>query len=157
MRLHELTQDELQLLNMLEEGQDISDTLEAVRELSTDKLEGYAKIIKQLEGNVAIIQLEEKRLQAKRKINENGVKRMKEAIYNHMKTTGKEKVDGQLFKFTIAKNPQSVKVLDETMIPKKYFVKQAPTLDVKGISELLKSGVKVRGVQLTQGESLRIK
>ena len=48
MRLHDLTQDEMQLLDMLEDGQNVGDTLDAVRELSTDKLEGYAKIIKAL-------------------------------------------------------------------------------------------------------------
>lgn len=157
MNLFNLTQDELQLLQMLEEGQDISDTLEAVQELSTDKLEGYAKVIKTLEGNIAVIQLETKRLQALQTTQQNGVKRMKEAIFSHMEDTGKRKVDGQLFKFSIGKNPPSVEIVDDKEIPNSFYTVPAPTLDKRAILEELKLGHEVPGVQLKQGESLRIK
>jgi len=157
LNLFNLTQDELQLLQMLEEGQDISDTLEAVQELSTDKLEGYAKVIKALEGNIATIKSETKRLQALETTQQNGVKRMKETIFNHMQDTGKRKVDGQLFKFSIAKSPPSLEVLDEQSIPKDFYVTPQPVLDKAAIKEELKLGHEVPGVQLKQGESLRIK
>lgn len=157
MNLFNLTQDELQLLQMLEEGQDISDTLEAVQELSTDKLEGYAKVIKTLEGNIAVIQSETKRLHSLQTTQQNGVNRMKEAIYQHMQDTGKQKVDGQLFKFSFAKNPPSLEVLDEQSIPKDFYVNPKPVLDKAAIKEELKLGHEIPGVQLKQGESLRIK
>jgi hypothetical protein len=142
---------------MIEDGIDVGDTLEANQEATEIKVEGYAKIIRILEGHAEVHAAEIKRLQANKQTYENAAKRLKQNIFDSMIATGKRKIEGRLFKFSIAKNPQSVKVLDETKIPKKYFVKQAPTLDVKGISELLKSGIKVRGVQLQQGESLRIK
>lgn len=157
MNLFNLTDQELQLLQMLEDGQDISDTLEAVQELSTDKLEGYAKVIKTLEGNIAVIQLEEKRLQTNKTTLQNGVKRMKEAIYKHMQDTGKRKVDGRLFKFSIAKNPPSVEVLDESLIPEIFFSQPKPTLDKKLLLDQLKNGFELEGAQIKQGESLRIK
>lgn len=157
MNLFNLTKDELQLLQMLEEGQDISDTLEAVQELSTDELEGYAKVIKALEGNVAVIQLEIKRLQALQTTQQNGVKRMREAVTQYMRDTGKRKVEGQLFKFSIGKGKPSVEVLNDSEIPKKYYKKPSPVLNKEAIMEELKLGHEVPGVQLKQGESLRIR
>lgn len=157
MNLFNLTDQELQLLQMLEDGLDIGDTLEAVQELSTDKLEGYAKVIKTLEGNIAVIQLEEKRLQANKTTLQNGVKRMKEAIYNHMQDTGKRKVDGTLFKFSIGKNPPALKVTDESLIPEIFFDQPQPVLNKKLLMDQLKNGHEYEGAQITQGESLRIK
>lgn len=157
MNLFNLTDQELQLLQMLEDGQDIGDTLEAVQELSTDKLEGYAKVIKTLEGNIAVIQLEEKRLQINKTVLQTGVKRMKEAIYQHMQDTGKRKVDGTLFKFSIGKNPPALEVLDDTIIPSEYFNTPAPVLDKKLVIAELKAGKELPGVMMKQGESLRIK
>lgn len=157
MRLFDLTLQQLELLRMIEDGLDVGDTLEANEEATEIKVEGYAKIIRILEGDVATHKKEIERLAKNAQTYENAVKRLKKNIYDSMVATGKKKIEGQLFKFSIAKTPQSVNVLDETKIPKKYYIKQDAKLDVKGIGDLLKSGVKIRGVQLKQGESLRIK
>lgn len=157
MNLYDLTQSQLQLLQMIEDGIDVLDTLEANKEAIEDKLEGYAKIIKMMEGNISVIKAEEQRLQKKRSVYENGVERLEKAVYQSMIDTGNRKVEGKLFKFSIANNPASVEVLDDSLIPKGYFVQPAPTLDKNAIKEELKLGHEVPGVQLKVGESLRIK
>lgn len=157
MRLYELTQNELQLLRMLEEGQDVGDTLESIQELSVDELEGYAKVGRTLEANAEALKAEIKRMQEVEKTCLNGARRMKEAIYQHMQDTGKRKVDGQLFKFLIQNNPPSVEVLNDTIIPQQYFTVPAPVLDKKAILTDLKAEKEIPGVTIKQGESLRIK
>ena len=157
MRLYDLTQNELQLLRMLEEGQDVTDTLESIQEISIDKLEGYAKVIRTLEANAEALKNEIKRMQEVEKTCLNGAKRMKEAIYQHMQGTGKRKIDGRLFKFAIQKNPPSLEVLNDTIIPQQYFTVPTPVLDKKAILAELKAEKEIPGVIIKQGDSLRIK
>ncbi len=157
MRLYELTQQQLQLLQMIEDGIDVLDTLEANQEAINDKAEGYAKIIKMVEGHVATHKEEIKRLQGNVQSFENNIKRLKENVFQSMNDLGVKKIDGQLFKFSIQKNPAALEVLDDSVIPQGYFIQSAPTLDKTAIKEELKLGHEIPGVQLTQGESLRIK
>ena len=74
-----------------------------------------------------------------------------------MSDLGVKKIDGQLFKIAIQKNPPSLEVLNELSIPRSYFVTPEPVLDKALIKEELKLGHDVPGVQLKQGESLRIR
>lgn len=157
MRLYDLTQNELQLLRMLEDGQDVGDTLESIQDLTVDKLEGYAKVMKTLEANAEALKTEAKRMKDVEASCRKGVDRMKKAIYDHMKATDKKKVDGQLFKFSIAKNKPSLEVLNDTIIPSKYFNTPAPVLDKESVIADLKAKKEVPGVMMKQGESLRIK
>ena len=157
MRLYDLTQQQLQLLQMIEDGIDVLDTLEANQEAINEKAEGYAKIIKMVEGNIATHKEEVKRLQGNISSFENNIKRLKENLFQSMTDLGVKKIDGQLFKIAIQKNPPSVEVVDELSIPKAYYVTPQPVLDKKALIEDLKLGHEVEGVQLKQGESLRIK
>lgn len=157
MRLYTLTQNQLQLLQMIEDGIDVLDTLEANQEAINDKAEGYAKIIKMVEGNIATHKEEVKRLQGNIGSFDNNIKRLKENLFESMNDLGVKKIDGQLFKIAIQKNPGSVEILDDSIIPKGYFVEQPPTLDKKAILEELKLGHEVEGVQLKIGESIRIR
>lgn len=157
MRLYTLTQNQLQLLQMIEDGIDVFDTLEANQEAINDKAEGYAKIIKMVEGNIAAHKLEVKRLQGNIGSFDNNIKRLKENLFDSMNDLGVKKIDGQLFKIAIQKNPPSLEVLDESLIPKGYYVTPKPVLDNAAIKEELKLGHEVPGVQLKQGESLRIR
>lgn len=157
MRLYDLSQNYQAILQMIEEGnEDVLDTLESLDETIEDKVENIAKLIKTLEGQIATFQAEEKRLQANRKPLETTVKNLKGYIEQTMLDTGKRKIEGRLFKFAIQKNPPSVEVLDDSEIPKGYFT-STPVLDKKAVLEELKLGHEVPGVQLKQGESLRIR
>ena len=74
-----------------------------------------------------------------------------------MKVTGKNKFKGQLFSFSIQKNPPSLNVDDEKLIPEEYWIEQAPVLDKKTLLAALKSGEEIPGVSIKQTESLRIR
>lgn len=158
MNLYELSTNYLQIQEMIMEGAEgLEDTLESLNDAIEEKAVGYAKVIKNIEGQVLAIKEEEKRLAERRRSLESNIKRLKENLELSMLDTGKKKIKTNLFTFNIQKNPPSVKILDEEAIPSDYLVKQKPKIDKKAIINDMKNGVEVEGVEIKQGESLRIR
>lgn len=160
MKLFELTANYMQVLHLIEEGADFElyeNTLESIQEGINDKAENIAKLIKSIEGDVLVLKAEEKRLNERRTSLESQVKQLKEYLHHNLEICGVKKVKGQLFTIGIQKNPPSVNVLDETKIPKSYFIPQPDKLDRKSLIEAFKNGELIEGAELTQGESLRIR
>lgn len=161
MKLYELTENYLNLQELLEtEEVDqnlITKALDEVGGELEDKAENIAKLIKTLDVDINGYKAEEKRLADKRKSLENRVKSLKEYLDSAMKLTGKKKFKGQLFSFNIQKNPPSVNVTDENIIPSKYYIPQDPVLDKKTLLADLKAGEEVPGAEINQTESLRIR
>ena len=164
MTLYELTEDYMNLLELAEDPdideQAFTDTLEGIDGALEDKAEGYAKVIRTLEGDAAACDAESKRLRNKKQTIENNIKRMKAALQYAMETTGKTKFKTALFSFGIQKNPASV-VIDEGYIeniPDRFLIPQDPQIDKKAIKEALKAGEDLEGIaHLEQTESLRIR
>lgn len=161
MKLYELTQNYLNLQELLENEEIpkemVTEALDNVGEELEAKAENIAKLIKTLEVDITGYKAEELRLALKRKSLENRVKSLKEYLDNAMKITGKTKFKGQLFSFSIQKNPPSVNVVDEKLIPEEYFIPQEPALDKKRLLTDMKNGIEVQGAEIKQTESLRIR
>jgi len=158
--IYDITDSFKLIQSLIEEGVDDEVFAEALAQNKmdlTEKLEGYAMVMKNVESDIAGLKAEEERLAERRKAMESKTKRMKLAMHEAMSSTGEQKIQGEKFTFTIQKNPPSLKVLDESIIPKEFFVPVAPSLDKKAVMELLKAGEEVAGAQITQGESLRIR
>ncbi|ARK23594.1 hypothetical protein SporoP37_02065 [Sporosarcina sp. P37] len=156
--LYELTGNYLQIQRMIEDGSEgLEDTLESIEGALEDKLESYAMVIRNIESDVEGLKAEEKRLADRRKTMENGIKRMKLSMHDAMSSTGEKKIKGEKFTFTIQKNPPSLKLVDESLIPKEFLVEVAPSIDKKAIMERLKANEEIPGAQISQGESLRIR
>lgn len=162
--LYELTNDYMNLLELAEDPdideQAFMDTLEGIEGALEDKAEGYAKVIRTLEGDAAACDAESKRLRNKKQTIENNIKRMKTALQYAMQATGKTKFKTALFSFGIQKNPAAV-VIDEGYIeniPDRFLIPQDPQIDKKAIKEALKAGENLEGIaHLEQTESLRIR
>ncbi|MER2039997.1 MAG: siphovirus Gp157 family protein [Solibacillus sp.] len=123
-----------------------------------EKLESYAKVIKNVESDIAGIKAEKERLGERQKAMESSIKRMKENMQFAMVTAGQTKVKGEKFNFTVQKNPPSLKVLDENLIPQDFVsIEQVKNIDKKAILTELKNGVEIAGVEISQGESIRIR
>lgn len=159
--MYELTSDYIAVLDMANNPdippEVIADTLEGISGEIELKAENSAIIIKELEAEMLKLKTEEIRLSGKRKAIENNIEVIKQRLYNAMKLTGKEKFKTALFNFTIGKNPVKLVIDDESLIPKKYYVKQEPKLDAAKLKEDLKAGAVRKYAHLEQGESLRIK
>ena len=159
--LYELTGDFIQLQQMLYDGdideQTFNDTLETVNYVIEEKADNYAKIMKNIDSDIAGIKAEEKRLADKRKSLEGRKKGLKNNLEHSMKVLGKTKFKTQLFSFRIQKNPAKLVIDYEDKIPQEFYIKQEPKLDNSALKEAIKNGLKIEGVGLIQGEGLRIK
>ena len=164
--LYEITGDILQLQDMLSDSIDddhvLIDTLEAVEGEYEIKMESYCKVLKNLQADVDAIKAEETRLSSKRKTLESNIDRLKKAMYDSMKATGKDKIKGQLFTMAIQKNGGKIPVIvadnaDTSKLPDDLVViTEKPNIDA--IRELLEAGKTVEGFKLGErGDSLRIK
>ena len=162
--LYEITQDYLQILSMMEDPeldpQTLADTMEAVEGELEIKAENYAKVIRNLEGDIAAIKVELDRLSAKKKTLENNIKNMKSALQMAMETTGKTKFKTELFSFGIRKNAPSV-IMDEPYIenvPERFLKYSEPTINRSAIKEAIQNGEDLEGLaHLEQSESIFIK
>lgn len=162
--LYELTADFMTLLEMAEDPdtdqEALQGTMEALSMDIEDKADGYAKVIRQLEANVAACKAEIQRLKTAATVMDNNIKRMKENLQDTMEVTGKRKFKTPLFSFNIQKNPPSL-VLDElevNNIPGEYLIPQEPKVDTAKLKNDIKAGKDLGGIaHLESGYSLRIK
>ena len=161
--IYELTQDYLIISEMMEspelDPEFLADTMEAVEGALEIKAENYAKVMKNLEGDVAALKAEETRLSEKRKAIENNIKNMKMALQSMMTITGKTKFKTDLFSFGIQKNAPSVVIdTDINNLPTEFLKFREPEVDKTKLKEALKNGEDLSGYcHLEQSESLRIR
>lgn len=166
MNLYEVTGNVLQLQAMLEsdefDADVLADTMEAVEGEYDYKIESYCKVIKNLEADMDALKVEAKRLTDKRKSLEDNVARLKKAMFESMKATGKTKVKGTVFTAAIQKNGGKAPVImaegttTDHLPDQLVIVTEKP--DLEAIRELLEAGKVVDGFTLGErGESLRIK
>ncbi|AIG43869.1 TPA: siphovirus Gp157 family protein [Streptococcus suis] len=133
------------------------DTLESLdwTEQFEEKVENTVKVIKNKEADVDQLKEEIDRLTKRKKSIENDITRLKTGLQGAFEITGHEKVKTLLFTVSLANNQPSV-VVDEDLLPKKYFI-QTLKPDKTAIKELLKAGKKVKGAVLQESRSLRIR
>ena len=160
MKLYEITGALLELLEMATEQEldqkTINDTMEVMEFEFEEKADGYAKVIKTLEGNVDSLDKEIERLTKRKNTVKNNIASIKRNLEGAMITTGKTKFKTLLFNFGIQKNPASVVIDDESQIPEEYLVAQEPKVDKTGLKNFLKDN-EVEWAHLVQTESLRIR
>ena len=140
--------------------QALKDTMEGIEGALEIKAEGYAKIIRMLEGDAAVCDAESKRLRNKKQAIERNIDHMKKALQYSMVQTGKTKFKTPLFSFNIQKNTPSV-VMDEQYIeniPERFLIHKDPEINRAAIKSAIKAGEDVGGIaHLEQTESLRIR
>jgi hypothetical protein len=164
MTLYEITNDYMQLMQMMEDPemdpQTLSDTMEGIEGELEVKAESYAKVMKNLEADVVGIKAEIDRLSERKKTIENNIKKMKETLQFAMETTGKTKFKTELFSFGIRKNAPAV-VMDEAYIenvPERFLKYSDPTINRSAIKEAIQKGEDLEGLaHLEQSTSLSIR
>jgi vacuolar-type H+-ATPase subunit E/Vma4 len=164
MNIYDLTADFLQLQELLEDPEADSDQINAVMDELNDqiekKAEGYAKVIRNMEGDLAAVKAEQEKLTAKKNLLEFGIKRLKEDLQAVMTATGKRKFKTDLFSFNIQKNggadPVIVDVPTEELPDDFVIVTEKP--DLKAIAAYIKETGDITFAHFGErGESLRIK
>ena len=157
MNLYELSIAFQEVQNMDLDPEVMQDTLDSIEDAIENKAENIAKLIRNLESDVTAYKEEEDRLKTKRQATENKVKWLKTYLEDNMKLTGKTKFKSGMFNFSIQKNPASVNITDERIIPEEFLIPQLPKIDKTALKDVLKNGVEVPGAELKQTEGLRIR
>ena len=156
--LYELTSEFKELLFLAEtedlDEQTIKDTLESLGYELEEKADGYAKVIKELEGQIETLKAEIKRLSDRKKTVENNIGRMKKTLEEAMKVAGKPKFKTSLFSFNIQRNPARLVITGD--VPEEYLIPQDPKVDNAAIKKQLKEQ-ELDFAHLEQTESLRIR
>ena len=136
----------------------VFDTIESIEGVMDIKADSYAKIIKNMDGDVETIDTEIKRLQARKKAIENGQKRMKDALENMMRSTGRLKFKTALFSFGIQKNGGKLPLVftKDQPVPAEWLKPGDP--DTEKIRKHLEAGNHLDFATIGErGESLRIR
>ena len=134
----------------------VFDTIESIEGVMDIKADSYAKIIKNIDGDIAAIDAEIKRLQERKKAATNGQKRMKEALEHMMRSTGRLKFKTTLFSFGIQKNGGKQPLILTDVVPADWLKPGDP--DTEKIRKHLEAGNELSFAVIGErGESLRIR
>lgn len=159
MKLYELTESYFNLLNVLEqdvEQEHIEEALAMLDDEFDTKAENIAKVLKSLEYNVETLKSEKKRINNRQKSIENNIAKLKDYLFHNMKQLNKNSVQSDLFDIKVRNNAPSLNILDESRIPKQFYIEQQPKLDKRELLRYVKEN-DVDGVELQQKQSLSIR
>ena len=109
---------------------------------------------------IEAMKAEEKRISDMRKAGEIKIEKFKQYVKDNMERLGLDKIPTELGTLSIAKNPMSVEIEDETAVPEKFkTIVQTVKVDKTAIKNHFKeTGEVVAGVQIVDDKtSLRIK
>jgi predicted DNA-binding protein YlxM (UPF0122 family) len=162
-KLYEISERYKNLENLLDNPdiknfkQDLDRSLNEIDEEFNVKVENIAKLIKSTEADIGGIDGEIKRLQQRKKTYGNMVANLKAYIFDQMVALKKKSIKGNLFTLTVRKNPPTVNIMDEDIIPEKYKIPQPYKLDKKAMLADLKQDIEIDGADIKQNTGLQIR
>lgn len=150
MKLYEITDALLQVEDLLEAGEDVQDTIDALQLSMEDKIEGLVKVIRNFEASAEAKKNEAKRLKEQAEKDQANADRLKDWIKFNLIMLGKKKVETDLFKVTVTKPREKIEV-DETRLPDDYFIIKREPISKTELKKLVKEQ-EIPGVQIVLGE-----
>ena len=138
----------------------VQDTLESLQFPVEQKAAHVAAFVRNLESTAEQIRQAEKAMSDRRRSLENRASHIKQYLLDNMMSCGISKIDHPLFRISIRKNPASVVVFDERLVPADYLRDQPPpppAIDKRLIGQAIKDGHDVPGARLECGQRLEIK
>jgi hypothetical protein len=154
---HRALADKLHDLDL--DDQTISDTLEGESGDLVEKGKNVAAVFRNLESDAKQIKEAEQQLAARRQAIEKRAESLKQYLKTSMEMAGIQKIECPWFVVSIAQNPESLTVDDESLIPADYFreIPASREIDKNLVKAAMKAGFDVPGAHLSRGTSLRIK
>jgi hypothetical protein len=160
--LYQIEQEYLNIVqSIIDAGGEITEEQETALSISKEQLQNkgvcYGFIVKELEGNVDLIDLEIKRLQALKKPLLNSIDRLKNNLSQAMQMFEVTELKTPLLKINFRKS-ESIEVTDIDLLDAD-FVKTTITkaADKIAIKEAIKAEIPVRGAVLITNYNLQIK
>lgn len=138
----------------------VQSTLESLQFPVEQKAAHVAAFVRNLEATADQIRQAEKSMSDRRKALESRASHVKQYLMDNMLACGISKIEHSLFRISIRKNPASVVVFDEQLVPA-YYLRDVPppppALDRRLIGQAIKDGYDVPGARLECGQRLEIK
>ena len=150
-KLYELTGQYRELANLDLDPELLADTMEGISGEISIKAENLMGVISNMSSDADQIDLEVKRLQARKKTITNRQTWLREYLRSNMEMTGIDKITCPLFTITLRKAMQVVEVSDLDKVPEEY-VKVVRSADKVKIKNDLKSGITIPGCVLVDGQ-----
>ncbi len=120
------------------------------------KVDNIVKYIRNLSGDETAIKAEIARLRKKQMSTQTQISWLKDYLRSSLKGLGKRRYQTELFTISICRNQPKVVIIDEDAIPDE-FVRLLRQIEKSKIQRHLKeTGEIVDGVELVNGEHLRI-
>jgi hypothetical protein len=136
---------------------ELSEALAITEEQLQNKSVAYSFVIKQIDSEVDIIDVEIKRLQAMKKTRENASERLKANIKHAMELFNIDEIKTPLVKINFRKS-EAVEVDDVNQLPASYkVVKVTEQADKMAIKEAIKNGAEIPGCRIVANRNLQIK
>jgi hypothetical protein len=161
-KVYEIVEKYLQIENMLEEQEDqdtqemLQDTLDSIEGDLEEKLEYLTKIQKNYEAQAEMFKAEKDRLAKKQQSTKNKAGNLKGFLEHILLATGKRKLETGIFTLSIQKNPPSLHIDNEDIIPDQFW-KIERKVNSTDLKKWIKDGNELEGVRLVQCEGIRIK
>lgn len=156
MILYELSND-FKNIDEIEDNEEIKEII--INEIK-NKTSNIIRLIRNKETKIDMIDLEIKRLQAMKKVEENKIKSIKEYTKECMQIIDVKKIETNLGNITLRKSPVSLRIMNDENIPNQFIeVIQETKIDKKAIIQHFKeTGEMFEGIDyLTENKSLMIK
>lgn len=143
-----------------ETGEVDAGTVERINELKaaqSEKLDAIGAYIKNLASDVKALDDEIDKLTTRKKAKEKKIESLKKYVLPFIEEMDDHKFESARVAFSM-RSSESVNVLDENEIPKKYFtVKTERKLALNEIKKAIKAGKKIKGAELVTKNNLQIK
>jgi len=162
LKLYEYTDQYLEVMNTLQDfdvGNDaISDTLEALKGEIEIKGKNIAFYIQNMNASVDALKKHEKDIKDKRIRFEKRNEWLKNYLLRGMQDVGITEIECDYFTIKQHKNPDSVWIFDENLVPDKYKKTiEVIKIDKVAMAKDLKEGETIDGAKLHHGWRLAIK
>jgi len=160
--LYDLAESYQNVLDLDLDDEQASQILGQIEEAVEQKIENIGLARRSVDAEAEILKVEIKRLQDRKASLEKKSDWLKDYAYQAMKRFEIDKVKGTRLTVWIQNNPESVEIINEDKIPKKYKVKQPDKVDKKLLLDELKGMdksalKKIKYATIKQGEGIRFK
>lgn len=162
MNIYKIEKEYIEIANrIIDNGGAMDEELEkelAINEANLqEKARNYGYVVKTINGEVDIIDIEIKRLTALKNARKNTVNRLKETIKNAMNLYQIDKVETPTLKINFRKSKSVVVENIEKLDLEFVTVKISKSADKTGIKNAIESGEDVQGATLQENFNLQIK
>ena len=159
--LYDIAEEIKELLDLMQSAevdeQTIQDTIEAtgLKDDFKNKIDGYLYVIDDIEASNERIRNEEKRLASRRQMQEKNVRKMKDTLTDTMQLLEIQKERTDRYTVWVQNSPFKLNIQDDQFIPQEFYEEQQPKLNRKKLTDYMKEGKEIKGVELTQSKGLR--